>query len=155
MRNDNVNPGSCKLNQDQGGQEFGKGLNRSPREDGGDDACEDTLGKSTHETTQVGPETTMRGQKSVDGSKRRSHCSGGAISRLGRRANSSLLIVASVAGKGFVGRRILIFNNGEDRVNVEQGVVDLQVPSRLVDMMSIFTDIDFNRGGETYQERNR
>lgn len=122
-----MNPGSCKLNQDQRGQEFGKGLNRTPREDGGDDACEDVLGKSTHESTRVGPPPAMRSQETVDGSKRRSHCSGSAISRLGRRANSGLLIVASVDRKGFVGRRILIFNNGEDRVNVEQGVVDLQV----------------------------
>lgn len=59
------------------------------------------------------------------GAKRRGHSSRGAIGRLG--ATSSGLLIISVARKGLVGRRVLIFNDGEDRVDVEQGILNLCV----------------------------
>lgn len=124
VRDDNVNPSSGVLNHDQGCQQLGKGPGREPREEGGDNAAEHILDQKTHETTEVGSEAAIRSEKAVDGAKRRGHSSRGAVGRLGA-ASGGLFVLISVARKRLIGRGVFVFNDGEDGVDVEQGVLDL------------------------------
>lgn len=126
--NDDMDPGGAELDEGQRGQEGGdrgEGSAQHGREDAHEEAGQEALGDEAEEAAEVCAEAAVGLEEAVDGAEGR----GDGVRRV--IVTDGLVGAIGVAGviaesNGLVGGRVLVFDNGQDGVDVLECVVQLK-----------------------------
>lgn len=157
LGNDNVNPGSAELNKSERRDETANQYTRVTKDTSKETnthKVQETLSEQACQAANIGTETTVGPQKTMDvangssdGVGTRGRIEGLGASSSGHLGERSTIVIE---GDGLVCGRVLILNNGENRVDQFEAVVQLR-GRVLVMYRNKRTDVNFS---DTYNNDN-